>query len=88
MQNKFGVSSLVRVDGDKTLVWKVVEVWDIAYIASISNKIQKTNQYVVTNVATMTAKIVPEASIQPIEVSDESGEEITGKIEKSSKAKK
>lgn len=86
MQNKFGISSLVRVDGDKTLVWKVVEVWDIAYMASITNKIQKTNQYVVTNVPTMMVKIVPEASIQPIEVSDESGEEITGtKKEKTKK---
>jgi len=70
MQNKFVIGSLVRFNVRTDLVWKVVEVWDISYVASVTNKINKKNFYVITNVATNSAVVAGEDSMSPIEVKD------------------
>lgn len=85
LANKYGVGALVRLLNNRTLVWKVVEVWDISYIAAITNRIEKSNQYVITNVVTMDSKVVPEADITPINV--ENGVEVSVE-EESKKTKK
>ena len=76
-QNKFVIGSLVRFNGNQDVVWKVVEIWDIAYVASVTNKINKSNLYVITNVVGNKALVAEEANLSPIEVKDEEKVEAT-----------
>lgn len=84
MQVTFNVGSLVRLVGSD-LVWKIVEIWDISYYASVTNKIIANNKYVITNVSSLESKVVDQDLITAINV--ENGVEIKPTKEAKKKVK-
>jgi len=63
MKNKYGIGSLVSY---KNLIWKIVEVWDVGFIASVTGKIQGDNKYVVTNIPEQKVMVVNESEIEVV----------------------
>lgn len=85
MQVTFNVGSLVRLVGSD-LVWKIIEIWDISYYASVTNKIIANNKYVITNVSSLESKVVDQDLITAINV--ENGVEIKPEKEQANTKKK
>lgn len=60
MKNKYGIGSLVSYEN---LIWKVVEVWDIGFIASVTGKVLEDNKYVITNIPEGRVLVVKESDV-------------------------
>ena len=83
MKNKFAVGNLVRFND---LICKVVEIWDVAFFASVTGILLNENEYVLTNTPNRKVFLVKESEISGI---DAPGTEKTEEIVKApTKSKK
>ena len=63
MKNKYGLGTLVSY---QNLIWKVVEVWDIGFIASVTGKILNDHKYIITNIPEQKIAIANESEIEAV----------------------
>lgn len=73
MPNQYQIGTLVNV-ADEQGIWKILEIWSIGYIASVSNEIIDSNLFVVSNTSKRIAKVVRENEIFGIDISQKKAE--------------